>query len=67
MLITADRGNAEQVSDSTDGQLRTAHTCISMPLLLVGSNGWKLAAGNGFLCDMVPVLLALVGWSNPQR
>ncbi len=66
MLITADHGNAEQMSDSADGQLRAAHTCISMSLLL-GSNRRPLAVGDGSWCDVAPTLLVLMGWGNPQR
>ncbi|PKG56866.1 2,3-bisphosphoglycerate-independent phosphoglycerate mutase, partial [Shewanella sp. GutDb-MelDb] len=35
-LITADHGNAEQMTDESTGQAHTAHTCEPVPLIYVG-------------------------------
>ena len=63
MLITADHGNAEQLSDKNTGQAHTAHTCNPVPLIYVGRAG-KLA-DTGSLCDITPTMLDLMGLPIP--
>ncbi len=63
MLVTADHGNAEQMSDPATGQAHTAHTTNPVPLLLYGMQG-NLKDG-GVLSDIAPTLLAMMGVAQP--
>jgi len=62
LLITADHGNVEQMTDPLTGQAHTAHTCNPVPLLYPGSNK-KLH--NGSLRDLAPTMLTLLGLPIP--
>ncbi|MFK8014532.1 MAG: 2,3-bisphosphoglycerate-independent phosphoglycerate mutase [Gammaproteobacteria bacterium] len=63
-LLTADHGNAEQMSDAHSGQAHTAHTTNPVPLLLYGMDG-ELSDG-GVLSDIAPTLLAMMGLEQPD-
>jgi 2,3-bisphosphoglycerate-independent phosphoglycerate mutase len=67
-LITADHGNAEQMTDPNSGQPHTAHTCEPVPLVYVGAmrNSASLASG-GALSDIAPTLLDLMGVEQPEE
>ncbi len=63
MLVTADHGNVEQMTDPQTEQAHTAHTTNPVPLLLYG-----LDAGlrdGGALSDIAPTLLAMMGLEQP--
>jgi 2,3-bisphosphoglycerate-independent phosphoglycerate mutase len=63
MLITADHGNIEQMSD--DGGPHTAHTTNLVPLVLVnGAAGVGLRDGR--LADIAPTLLTFLGLPVPD-
>lgn len=64
-LITADHGNAEQMSNKESGQAHTAHTCNPVPLIYVGRSA-KLAE-TGSLCDIAPTMLDLMGLEIPNE
>ncbi len=64
MLITADHGNVEQMSNSETGQAHHAHTVRPVPLVYVGPNSLSLADG-GTLADVAPTALALLGIAPP--
>ena len=68
ILITADHGNAEQMSDQKEGagsQPHTAHTNNPVPLVYVGR---KAGAINGAsLVDIAPTLLSLMGLAVPEE
>ncbi|MCL1079592.1 2,3-bisphosphoglycerate-independent phosphoglycerate mutase [Parashewanella spongiae] len=64
-LITADHGNAEQMTDEQTGQAHTAHTSELVPLTYVGRKG-KIQEG-GRLSDLAPTMLNLMGESIPQE
>ena len=64
MLITADHGNAEQMSDPLVGQPHTAHTTNTVPLIYVGDVAPSLME-NGALCDIAPTLLQIMGLPQP--
>ncbi len=63
-LITADHGNAEQMSDATTGQAHTAHTNELVPFIYVGR---PAKAQNGRLSDVAPTILHLMGMEQPDE
>lgn len=64
MLVTADHGNVEQMTDPETGQAHTAHTLNPVPLLYVGPRQVDLA-GPGSLRDIAPTMLDLLGLEKP--
>ncbi|MBR9728579.1 2,3-bisphosphoglycerate-independent phosphoglycerate mutase [Shewanella intestini] len=64
-LITADHGNAEQMTDETTGQAHTAHTSELVPFIYVGRNAE--IKDNGRLSDIAPTMLSLIGQSVPTE
>ena len=64
MLITADHGNVEQMTDPTNGQVHTAHTTNLVPLVYVGPRQIGLAE-HGSLRDLAPTMLDLLGLPAP--
>ncbi|MFW5815761.1 MAG: 2,3-bisphosphoglycerate-independent phosphoglycerate mutase [Wenzhouxiangella sp.] len=64
MLITADHGNVEQMSDPDSGQPHTAHTLNPVPLLYYGPRRPE-RIDDGSLRDLAPTLLALLGLDQP--
>ena len=69
LLITADHGNIEQMSDAETEQAHTAHTTNPVPLVLVGAEnaGGDVGLNDGRLCDIAPTLLRLMGLETPQE
>ncbi len=65
VLITADHGNLEMMSDSTTGQPHTAHTIDPVPFIVVGEKA-RLRNG-GLLADVAPTVLALMGIEQPAE
>jgi len=63
VLVTADHGNAETMTDAHTHQPHTAHTTNVVPLLYVGRNA-KLA-DTGALSDIAPTLLTMMGLEQP--
>jgi len=63
VLITADHGNADKMTD-TDGSIFTAHTTNLVPLILVGDNK-ELKPGR--LSDLAPTMLELMGIEKPAE
>ncbi len=66
MLITADHGNVEKMSDPETGQPHTAHTADAVPLVYVGPQNVTLR-GNGTLADVAPSLLYLMHLKVPAE
>jgi len=66
-LITADHGNAEQMSDPGTGQAHTAHTSEQVPFIYVGRRKVVLARRPGGLSDIAPTLLHLMGLPQPEE
>lgn len=62
-LITADHGNAEQMTDES-GAPFTAHTTNPVPFYLVGAN---VALRDGRLADIAPTMLDLMGLEKPAE
>ena len=65
MLITADHGNLEMMSDPKTGQPHTAHTTNPVPLTLVGGPA-DMALRDGRLADLAPTVLKLMGLAQPE-
>jgi 2,3-bisphosphoglycerate-independent phosphoglycerate mutase len=65
LIITADHGNLEQMSDPATGQAHTAHTNGPVPLVYVGRPA-RLHSG-GALRDVAPTLLHLLGIAPPAE
>jgi 2,3-bisphosphoglycerate-independent phosphoglycerate mutase len=63
-LITADHGNAEQMSDANTGQAHTAHTNELVPFIYVGR---PAKAQDGRLSDVAPTILHLLGMQQPDE
>lgn len=67
MLITADHGNAERMSDADSGQSHTAHTTNPVPFIYVGDRPARIARGDGALSDIAPTMLSLIGVPIPDE
>ena len=63
-LITADHGNAEIMWDRERAVAHTAHTLSPVPLIHVGPQSGRLAAGR--LADLAPTLLHFMGVAVPD-
>lgn len=66
MIVTADHGNCEVMTDPETGGPHTAHTTNLVPVMLVGGpEGASLADGR--LADLAPTLLELMGLPQPDE
>ena len=63
-MITADHGNAEQMTEP-DGSPMTAHTTNPVPFILCGA-GTELRP-NGRLADIAPTMLDVMGLACPEE
>ena len=66
ILLTADHGNAEQMTDKATGQAHTAHTMNKVPLLLVNGPDRVTRLSDGRLADIAPTVLDLMGLPRPK-
>jgi 2,3-bisphosphoglycerate-independent phosphoglycerate mutase len=65
LVLTADHGNAEQMTDPATGRPHTAHTTNPVPFVICGG-GDPLRAG-GALRDVAPTILGLQGLTVPAE
>jgi len=65
MLVTADHGNVEQMTDHQSGQSHTAHTTNPVPLVYFGREAEALPGGA--LRDIAPTMLYLLGKPPPAE
>lgn len=65
MLITADHGNAEKMSDEESGQPHTAHTTNLVPLVAIGIGDSHLK--DGVLADIAPTILQIMQIEKPTE
>ncbi len=63
LLVTADHGNIEQMTDPLSGQVHTAHTTNPVPLVYYGRRARILEGGA--LRDLAPTMLYLLGMTPP--
>jgi 2,3-bisphosphoglycerate-independent phosphoglycerate mutase len=66
LVITADHGNAEQMTDPSTGQPHTAHTLNPVPFVVVNPPAGLVGVENGRLADVAPSLLSLLGIDQPK-
>jgi 2,3-bisphosphoglycerate-independent phosphoglycerate mutase len=64
LLITADHGNVEQMTDPDSGQVHTAHTTNPVPFVFRGRS--VTGIDNGSLRDLAPTILQLLGLPQPD-
>ncbi|MEQ8227389.1 MAG: 2,3-bisphosphoglycerate-independent phosphoglycerate mutase [Rhodospirillales bacterium] len=67
MLVTADHGNCEQMSDPKNRSAHTQHTLNLVPALLVNAPDWVNGLHDGRLADVAPTLLQLMGLDQPAE
>jgi 2,3-bisphosphoglycerate-independent phosphoglycerate mutase len=65
LLVTADHGNIEQMTDPASGQNHTAHTTNPVPFLFHGRPA--RFDGTGSLRDIAPTMLYLLGLEQPPE
>ena len=65
LLVTADHGNCEQMSDGHGG-VHTAHTSNPVPLLFIDPERKEAQLRDGILADLAPTLLELLGVPVPE-
>ncbi|NIA68290.1 2,3-bisphosphoglycerate-independent phosphoglycerate mutase [Pelagibius litoralis] len=65
ILLTADHGNAEQMTDESTGQAHTAHTMNKVPLLLINGPQQVTGLSEGRLADIAPTILDLMNLPRP--
>ena len=66
MIVTADHGNCEVMTDPVTGGTHTAHTLNPVPVILVGGPQGA-ALTDGCLADLAPSLLALMHLPTPPE
>jgi 2,3-bisphosphoglycerate-independent phosphoglycerate mutase len=68
MLVTADHGNCEMMTDPVTGQPHTAHTLNPVPFILADPDyrGARLRA-KGVLADVAPTALQVMGLPQPKE
>ena len=67
LLITADHGNAETMTDPDSGKPFTSHTTNKVPLILVNASSDITNLKDGKLADVAPTLIQLLGLSKPRE
>lgn len=67
LLITADHGNAETMTDPKSGEPFTSHTLNVVPAILVNAPDHIQTMESGRLADVAPTLLDLMGLAIPQQ
>jgi 2,3-bisphosphoglycerate-independent phosphoglycerate mutase len=66
VMITADHGNAEMMTDPLTGGPHTAHTTNPVPVVALGQGTAGLRS-TGALCDVAPTILHLLGLEQPAE
>jgi 2,3-bisphosphoglycerate-independent phosphoglycerate mutase len=68
MLVTADHGNCEMMTDPVTGEPHTAHTLNPVPFVLADPDfrGARLRA-RGVLADVAPTALQVMGLPQPKE
>ncbi len=67
MLVTADHGNLEQMTDPETGGEHTQHTLNVVPFIMVGAPAYVGGLHEGRLSDVAPTLLRLMELPQPAE
>jgi len=67
LLITADHGNAETMTDPETGDPMTSHTTNVVPVILTSTADTERTIRDGRLADVAPTLLELMGLERPKQ
>ena len=67
MLITADHGNCERMTDAITGAPHTAHTTDPVPAVLVNGDNMVSGLKRGGLADIAPTIIDLLGIPQPPE
>ena len=69
MLVTADHGNVEIMTDPVTGEPHTAHTTLDVPLILANGEalGHAVTLRKGKLADLAPTILEMLGLPKPAE
>ena len=67
MIITSDHGNAEEMINSTTGQIDTEHSANPVPIIIIGKPylGKPQRLREGILADVAPTILGLLNILPP--
>jgi 2,3-bisphosphoglycerate-independent phosphoglycerate mutase len=65
LLVTADHGNGEYMTNEEDGTPNTAHTTNEVPFIVVNGNGKRVRPGR--LADVAPTVLSLLQIPQPPQ
>ncbi|HAJ45005.1 MAG TPA: hypothetical protein DCL54_00295, partial [Alphaproteobacteria bacterium] len=68
ILLSADHGNVEMMTDPVTGEPHTAHTTLDVPVVLINAKVLTSPVrlkGDGCLADLAPTVLALMGLKQP--
>jgi 2,3-bisphosphoglycerate-independent phosphoglycerate mutase len=66
MLITADHGNAEDMTDEINNQPHTQHTLAPVPFIAVNPPDGVARVTDGVLADVAPTVLELMQLTPPS-
>ncbi len=69
VLITADHGNADQMTETKKGKVsvRTAHSLNPVPFIIYDKdNDWKILDGEYGLANVAPTVVKMMGLSAPD-
>lgn len=66
VIITADHGNAEEMSNER-GEMKTSHTTNPVPFILISSTYKSLNREEGEMQDIAPTILRILEIDQPQE
>jgi len=69
VLITADHGNADQMTETKKGKtaVRTAHSLNPVPFIIYDKdNDWKIVEGEYGLANVAPTVVKMMGLTAPD-